>query len=60
MSVAIKLSRYLVMTYSPYQGETPRYIWAVDAQDAVDKAKDGLPEDEEIMEVFKVVKGWKK
>ena len=60
MSVAIKLSRYLVMTYSPYQGETPRYIWAVDAQDAVDKAKEQCSPEDEIMEVFKAVKGWKK
>ena len=60
MSEQMKLNRYLVMTYNPYEGETPRYVWAVDAQDAVDKTKDGLPESEEIMEVFKAVKGWKK
>lgn len=60
MSVALKLNKFVVMTMNPYQGETPRYIWAVDAQDAVDKAKAELLEDEEIMEVFKAVKGWKK
>ena len=60
MSVALKLSKFVVMTMNPQWGETPRYIWAVDAQDAVDKAKVGLLEDEEIMEVFKAVKGWKK
>lgn len=60
MSVAVKLSKFVVMTMNSQWGETPRYIWAVDAQDAVDKAKVGLLEDEEIMEVFKAVKGWKK
>lgn len=60
MSVALKLNKFVVMTMNPGWGETPRYIWAVDAQDAVDKAKAELLEDEEIMEVFKAVKGWKK
>lgn len=60
VSVPIKLNKFLVMTFSPCKGETPRYIWALDAQDAVEKAKDVLPDDEEIMEVFKAVKGWKK
>lgn len=60
MSVELKLNKFVVMTMNPKWGETPRYIWAIDAQDAVDKAKVGLLEDEEIMEVFKAVKGWKK
>ena len=60
MSVALKLNKFVVMTMNPKWGETPRYIWAIDAQDAVDKAKVELLEDEEIMEVFKAVKGWKK
>ena len=62
MSVAIKLNKFLVMTYHEKWGETPRYVWAVDAQDAVIKAKEQFTkgEDEEIMEVFKAVKGWKK
>ena len=62
MSVALKLSKFVVMTMNPKWGETPRYVWAVDAQDAVIKAKEQFTkgEDEEIMEVFKAVKGWKK
>lgn len=60
MSVAIKLNKFLVMTYHEKWGETPRYVWAVDAQDAVIKAKEQCSPEEEIMEVFKAVKGWKK
>ena len=60
MSVAVKLSKFLVMTYHETWGETPRYVWAVDAQDAVIKAKEQCSSEEEIMEVFKAVKGWKK
>ena len=60
MSVAVKLNRFLVMTYNQYEGETPRYIWAIDAQDAVNKAKEECSPEDEIMEVFKAVKGWKK
>ena len=60
MSVAVKLSKFLVMTYHETWGETPRYVWAVDAQDAVIKAKEQCSPEEEIMEVFKAVKGWKK
>lgn len=59
MSVAVKLNKFLVMTYCEIWGETPHYVWAVDAQDAVKKTKETYPE-EEIMEVFKAVKGWKK
>lgn len=59
MSEQMKLNRYLVMTYHETWGETPHYVWAVDAQDAVEKTKETYPE-EEIMEVFKAVKGWKK
>lgn len=59
-SVAMKVFRFLVMTYSPSGGETPRSVWAVDAQDAVDKVKVQLTDDEEIMDVYKIVKGWKK
>ena len=59
-SVAMKVFRFLVMTYSPAGGETPRTVWAVDAQDAVDQVKVKLPDDEEIMDVYKIVKGWKK
>ena len=61
MSVAVKLNKFLVMTYHETWGETPRYVWAVDAQDAVIKAKEQFIDcEEEIMEVFKAVKGWKK
>lgn len=60
MSVAVKLNKFLVMTYHETWGETPRYVWAVDAQDAVIKAKEQCSPEEEIMEVFKAVKGWKK
>ena len=59
MSVAMKLNKFLVMTEHETWGETPHYVWALDAQDAVDKTKQTYP-DEEIMEVFKAVKGWKK
>ena len=54
-----KLSRFLVMTYYEKWGETPHYVWALDAQEAVNKIKETY-RDEEIMEVFKAVKGWKK
>ena len=60
MSVALKLTRYLVMCMHQYEGEIPYYVWAVDAQDAVIKAKEQCFPEEEIMEVFKAVKGWKK
>ena len=54
-----KQSRFLVMTYHETWGETPHYVWAVSAQEAVDEVKVTY-KDEEIMEVFKAVKGWKK
>ena len=60
MSVALKLTLYLVMCLHQYAGEIPRYVWAVDAQDAVIKAKEQCSPEEEIMGVFKAVKGWKK
>ena len=59
MSEATKLNRYLVMTYHETWGETPHYVWALDAQEAVNKTKETYS-DEEIMDVFKAVKGWKK
>lgn len=56
----IKLNRFVVMCMNPYEGEIPRYVWAEDAQDAVNKAKQQCSPDDEIMDVFKAVKGWKK
>jgi hypothetical protein len=60
VSIALKLNKFVVMTMNPGWGETPHYVWAVDAQDAVDKVKDLCSPDEEIMDVYKAVKGWKK
>ena len=54
-----KQSRFLVMTYHETWGETPHYVWATSAQEVLDEVKTTYP-DEEIMEVFKAVKGWKK
>ena len=51
MSEAIKLNRYLVMTYHETWGETPHYVWALDAQEAVNKTKETYS-DEEISALF--------
>ena len=59
MSVAVKLSKYAVITANEVLGDVIHTLWAVDAQDAVEKTKE-LYKDEEIMDVYKAVKGWKK
>ncbi len=53
-------AKFAVMVMDENLCITPYYYMAYSPQEAVDKAKKKITPEQEIMEVYKNVKGWKK